>query len=89
MGEKMAKRARRKAADESLEDEDKEVPIKGRDIETMGKLQRLATAVAEVAKSGGILIWRYHRGRCRIRITTAASGSSRWVARRTVGSCSI
>ncbi len=50
MGEKMAKRARRKAADESLEDEDKEVPIKGRDIETMGKLQRLATAVAEVAK---------------------------------------
>ena len=46
----MAKRARRKAADESLEDEDKEVPIKGRDIETMGKLQRLATAVAEVAK---------------------------------------
>ena len=46
----MAKRARRKAADESLEDEDKEVPIKGRDIETMGKLQRLASAVAEVAK---------------------------------------
>jgi DNA topoisomerase-6 subunit A len=50
MGEKMAKRARRKAADESLEDEDKEVSIKGRDIETMGKLQRLASAVAEVAK---------------------------------------
>ena len=46
----MAKRARRKAADESFEDEDKEVSIKGRDIETMGKLQRLATAVAEVAK---------------------------------------
>jgi DNA topoisomerase-6 subunit A len=46
----MAKRARRKAADESLEDEDKEVSIKGRDIETMGKLQRLASAVAEVAK---------------------------------------
>jgi DNA topoisomerase-6 subunit A len=50
MGEKMAKRARRKAADESFEDEDKEVSIKGRDIETMGKLQRLASAVAEVAK---------------------------------------
>ena len=46
----MAKRARRKAADESFEDQDKEVPIKGRDIETMGKLQRLASAVAEVAK---------------------------------------
>jgi DNA topoisomerase-6 subunit A len=50
MGEKMAKRARRKAADESFEDQDKEVPIKGRDIETMGKLERLASAVAEVAK---------------------------------------
>jgi DNA topoisomerase-6 subunit A len=50
MGEKMAKRARRKAADESFEDEDKEVSIKGRDIETMGKLERLASAVAEVAK---------------------------------------
>ena len=46
----MAKRARRKAADESFEDQDKEVPIQGRDIETMGKLQRLASAVAEVAK---------------------------------------
>ena len=46
----MAKRARRKAADESFEDQDKEVSIKGRDIETMGKLQRLASAVAEVAK---------------------------------------
>ena len=46
----MAKRARRKAADESFEDQDKEVPIKGRDIETMEKLQRLASAVAEVAK---------------------------------------
>ena len=46
----MAKRARRKAEDESFEDQDKEVPIKGRDIETMGKLQRLASAVAEVAK---------------------------------------
>lgn len=46
----MAKRARRKAADESFEDQDKEVPIKGRDIETMGKLERLASAVAEVAK---------------------------------------
>jgi len=50
MGENMAKRARRKAADESFEDQDKEVPIKGRDIETMGKLERLASAVAEVAK---------------------------------------
>ena len=50
MGEKMAKRARRKAADESFEDQDKEVPIQGRDIETMEKLQRLASAVAEVAK---------------------------------------
>ncbi len=46
----MAKRARRKAADESFEDQDKEVPIQGRDIETMEKLQRLASAVAEVAK---------------------------------------
>ena len=46
----MAKRARRKAADESFGDQDKEVPIQGRDIETMGKLQRLASAVAEVAK---------------------------------------
>jgi len=46
----MAKRARRKAADESFEDQDKEVPIQGRDIETMGKLERLASAVAEVAK---------------------------------------
>ena len=46
----MAKRARRKAADESFEDQDKEVPIQGRDIVTMGKLQRLASAVAEVAK---------------------------------------
>jgi DNA topoisomerase-6 subunit A len=50
MGEKMAKRARRKAADESFGDQDKEVPIQGRDIETMEKLQRLASAVAEVAK---------------------------------------
>lgn len=46
----MAKRARRKAADESFGDQDKEVPIQGRDIETMDKLQRLASAVAEVAK---------------------------------------
>lgn len=46
----MAKRARRKAADESFGDQDKEVPIQGRDIETMEKLQRLASAVAEVAK---------------------------------------
>jgi DNA topoisomerase-6 subunit A len=50
MGEKMAKRARRKAVDESFGDQDKEVPIQGRDIETMEKLQRLASAVAEVAK---------------------------------------
>lgn len=46
----MAKRARRKAVDESFGDQDKEVPIQGRDIETMEKLQRLASAVAEVAK---------------------------------------
>lgn len=46
----MAKRARRKAADESFGDQEKEVPIQGRDIETMEKLQRLASAVAEVAK---------------------------------------
>ncbi len=42
----MAKRAQRK----TVEEEVKEVPIKGRDIETMTKLQRLAAAVAEVAK---------------------------------------
>jgi DNA topoisomerase-6 subunit A len=46
MGKKMAKRAQRK----TVEEEVKEVPIKGRDIETMTKLQRLAAAVAEVAK---------------------------------------
>lgn len=34
----------------SVQEEVKEVPIKGRDVETMTKLQRLATAVAEVAK---------------------------------------
>jgi DNA topoisomerase-6 subunit A len=42
----MAKRAQRKTVVEEV----KEVPIKGRDIETMTKLQRLAAAVAEVAK---------------------------------------
>lgn len=42
----MAKRAQRKP----VEDEVKEVPIKGRDVETMTKLQKLAAAVAEVAK---------------------------------------
>ena len=42
----MAKRAKRT----TVEEEVKEVPIKGRDIETMTKLQRLAAAVAEVAK---------------------------------------
>jgi DNA topoisomerase-6 subunit A len=46
MGKKMAKRAQRKTVVEEV----KEVPIKGRDIETMTKLQRLAAAVAEVAK---------------------------------------
>jgi DNA topoisomerase-6 subunit A len=46
MGKKMAKRAKRT----TVEEEVKEVPIKGRDIETMTKLQRLAAAVAEVAK---------------------------------------
>jgi len=42
----MAKQAQRKTVVEEV----KEVPIKGRDIETMTKLQRLAAAVAEVAK---------------------------------------
>jgi DNA topoisomerase-6 subunit A len=46
MGKKMAKQAQRKTVVEEV----KEVPIKGRDIETMTKLQRLAAAVAEVAK---------------------------------------
>jgi DNA topoisomerase-6 subunit A len=46
MGKKMAKRAKRTTVVEEV----KEVPIKGRDIETMTKLQRLAAAVAEVAK---------------------------------------
>ena len=45
----MAKRAQRSKGVKG-EDEVKEVPIKGRDVETMNKLQRLATAVAEVAK---------------------------------------
>lgn len=40
----------KKAKKTSVQEEVKEVPIKGRDIETMTKLQRLATAVAEVAK---------------------------------------
>ena len=40
----MAKRARR------TEEEEKEVPIKGKDVETMAKLQRLACSVVEVAK---------------------------------------
>ena len=42
----MAKKAKRTADEE----EDKEVPIKGRDIETMAKLQNLAGAVVEIAK---------------------------------------
>lgn len=42
----MAKKAKKTSVQEAV----KEVPIKGRDIETMTKLQRLATAVAEVAK---------------------------------------
>jgi DNA topoisomerase-6 subunit A len=40
----------KKAKKTSVQEEVKEVPIKGRDVETMTKLQRLATAVAEVAK---------------------------------------
>jgi DNA topoisomerase-6 subunit A len=42
----MAKKAKRTTG----EDEDKEVPIKGKDIETMAKLQNLAGAVVEIAK---------------------------------------
>jgi DNA topoisomerase-6 subunit A len=42
----MAKKAKRN----SVQEEVSEVPIKGRDVETMTKLQRLAAAVAEVAK---------------------------------------
>jgi DNA topoisomerase-6 subunit A len=42
----MAKKAKRN----SVQEEVAEVPIKGRDVETMTKLQRLAAAVAEVAK---------------------------------------
>jgi DNA topoisomerase-6 subunit A len=42
----MAKKAKRTTDEE----EDKEVPIKGRDIETMAKLQNLAGAVVEIAK---------------------------------------
>ncbi len=40
----------KKAKKTSVQEEVKEVPIKGRDVETMTKLQRLAAAVAEVAK---------------------------------------
>lgn len=46
----MARKAPRKTTKEAPEEPTKEVPIKGRDIETMTKLQRLAAAVAEVAK---------------------------------------
>lgn len=42
----MAKKAKRTTDEE----EDKEVPIKGKDIETMAKLQNLAGAVVEIAK---------------------------------------
>jgi DNA topoisomerase-6 subunit A len=42
----MAKKAKRNGVQEEVS----EVPIKGRDVETMTKLQRLAAAVAEVAK---------------------------------------
>lgn len=42
----MAKKAKRTTDEE----EDKEVPIKGRDIDTMAKLQNLAGAVVEIAK---------------------------------------
>jgi len=43
----MAKKAKRTTDDE---EDAKEVPIKGRDIETMAKLQNLAGAVVEIAK---------------------------------------
>jgi DNA topoisomerase-6 subunit A len=46
----MARKAQRKGPRETQEEQSKEVPIKGRDIETMSKLQKLAAAVAEVAK---------------------------------------
>jgi len=46
----MARKAQRKGPGETQEEHSKEVPIKGRDIETMSKLQKLAAAVAEVAK---------------------------------------
>lgn len=42
----MAKKAKRTTDEE----EDKEVPIKGKDIDTMAKLQNLAGAVVEIAK---------------------------------------
>jgi DNA topoisomerase-6 subunit A len=41
----MAKRSKPRA-----EEEDKEVPIQGKDVETMAKLQRLAGGVAEIAR---------------------------------------
>ena len=47
---RMARKAQRKGPRETQEEQSKEVPIKGRDIETMSKLQKLAAAVAEVAK---------------------------------------
>ena len=47
---RMARKAQRKGPGETQEEQSKEVPIKGRDIETMSKLQKLAAAVAEVAK---------------------------------------
>lgn len=47
---RMARKAQRKGPGEAQEEQSKEVPIKGRDIETMSKLQKLAAAVAEVAK---------------------------------------
>ena len=46
----MARKAQRRGPGETQEEQSKEVPIKGRDIETMSKLQKLAAAVAEVAK---------------------------------------
>lgn len=41
----MAKRAKRQ-----VEEDEKEVPIQGKDVETMTKLQNLASAVVEIAK---------------------------------------
>jgi len=39
-----------KKAKQRTEEEEKEVPIRGKDVETMAKLQRLADAVVEIAK---------------------------------------